>query len=1018
MFMAENFMKHQLKINKTFLAIISCVYVFAQPNTDVDLYKEKPQRYKERKLGSEKTNEKKFHFLRRFTQNTYTHYNYHFNAINKLNEVVERAKMAYKDDYTHLLPFYNYTIEATSAAKDDLDSVIYKCTAGILLHDLRNDWIDNLYMILGKAYLYKKDFDSAAGCFQYINHTYAPKDDGYDVPLGSNASKTKGVFTISTKEKNNFWKTITSRPPSRNESFIWQIRNYLEQDLLGEAAGLIGILRNDPNFPKRLKPELHEMTAYWFYKQANYDSASIHLIKALSNADNKAEKARWEFLAGQLFQLANTNDSMAIVMYKKAIKHTNDPLMEVYARLNMVSLASEKKQDALQENLTELLKLTKKERYADYRDIIYYAIAKIELQRNGLDAAQNYFLKSIKYSIKNPQQKTLSFIALGHLNYNRKRFIESHSFYDSVKLDNAKNLDNEEKNLIAKRKPALKVIAENMLAIKKEDSLQRIASMPEAERNIYVKKILKKLRKEKGLKANEEEPPYGATAVTDTKSTDMFSTDSKGDWYFVNENLKSKGFSEFKAKWGKRANIDNWRRQSSFETSTSTKTKTRKTTKTTDEIPDTVDDIGSPRETKDDATGTEDTEGKVTEKENEVEDLSFEGLMSKLPLDEERMTASHKKIQGSLFIIGVVFQDHLDEYTEAITNYQTLINKYSNFTERQKTFFNLYYCYTKLGMKVQADSVLGVLKELYPDGNFTQKILKGNTDSTSKIKTDEATKTYETIYNLFIEGKFKEAIEAKTNADKIYSKNYWTPQLLFIEAIYYVKQKDDSTATVKLKELIKLYPKTTLAAKAATMIDVLKRRKEIEDYLTKLEVERNEDPVTRNVDTEDDATVVGVKKEKKTNEDTKEAPDKSTTKTEGTKKSTEEKKGVYNFIATDQQYIMIVFNKVDNLFIKESKDAFAQFNRQKFYSKKINIIQHQLDEENTILLFGIFENTGLALEYYNVLKPQATTRIISFIPPNKYKYSIISQANFNILKDSKNLTEYYNFVQQILPDKF
>jgi hypothetical protein len=51
------------------------------------LEKEKPKRYQERKLGSEKSTEKKFTILRRITQNTYTHFNYHFNAYNKLNEV-------------------------------------------------------------------------------------------------------------------------------------------------------------------------------------------------------------------------------------------------------------------------------------------------------------------------------------------------------------------------------------------------------------------------------------------------------------------------------------------------------------------------------------------------------------------------------------------------------------------------------------------------------------------------------------------------------------------------------------------------------------------------------------------------------------------------------------------------------------------------------------------------------------------------------------------------------------------
>ena len=132
---------------KCILILNICIFsivAISQPNTNVSLEKDKPKQYENRILASEKSGDKKFSLPRRITQNTYTHYNYYFNAKNKLNEVITTAKAAFKDDYTSLLPFYNYTLSATSLSKGDLDSVIYKCTAGILLHDLRNDWGDNL----------------------------------------------------------------------------------------------------------------------------------------------------------------------------------------------------------------------------------------------------------------------------------------------------------------------------------------------------------------------------------------------------------------------------------------------------------------------------------------------------------------------------------------------------------------------------------------------------------------------------------------------------------------------------------------------------------------------------------------------------------------------------------------------------------------------------------------------------------------------------------------------------------
>jgi hypothetical protein len=58
-----------------------------------------------------------------------------------INTVLERARLSQKDDFTRLLSFYPYSLENTATQKQELDSVIYKCTAGILLHDLRNDCI-------------------------------------------------------------------------------------------------------------------------------------------------------------------------------------------------------------------------------------------------------------------------------------------------------------------------------------------------------------------------------------------------------------------------------------------------------------------------------------------------------------------------------------------------------------------------------------------------------------------------------------------------------------------------------------------------------------------------------------------------------------------------------------------------------------------------------------------------------------------------------------------------------------
>ena len=135
----------------------------------------------DKKLGSEKGIDKKFTGTRRFFQNSFTKYNWHYNAKEKLKEIIARAKESHKDDYNYLLSFYNYSTEQTIRDSIELDSVIYKANAAILLHDLRSDWVDNMYMLMGKAYYFRQTYDTAYFTFQYINYAFSPKEkDGYD----------------------------------------------------------------------------------------------------------------------------------------------------------------------------------------------------------------------------------------------------------------------------------------------------------------------------------------------------------------------------------------------------------------------------------------------------------------------------------------------------------------------------------------------------------------------------------------------------------------------------------------------------------------------------------------------------------------------------------------------------------------------------------------------------------------------------------------------------------------------
>ena len=959
------------------LFLIFCQFsitAFSQLGISFDI--KKPKDYDDRVLRSERSDQKKFTLPRRFIQNTVTHYNYYFNANNKLNEVLEKAKTAFVDDYSQLLPFYNFTLDVTATDSIQLDSITYKSSTAIALHDLRNDWIDNMYLLWGASYYLQKKFDSAYLMFQFINYAFAPKEkDGYYLAIGS-ARDGNSAYSISSKEKNSLPRRIFSEPPSRNDAFIWQIRNFLAQDQMAEAASLIVTLRNDPKFPKRLNNDLHEVQAYWFYKQKMWDSAASHLVNALSNATNLQEKARWEYLIAQLYEMTG-NFKESEKYYVKVSGHTTDPVLDIYARLYAIRVNKDGGDKTIDKNVDELLKMAKKDKYEDYRDIIYYMAAQMQLQGNNIDEAFKLLQKSTQYTSNNAAQRNRAFLQLAELSFARKEYRQAYNFYDSLRLDDPalKNVE-----AISARKATLGNLATNFEIAERQDSLQRIAAMPEEQRKEFVKKLAKELRQKQGLKeeAISAGPAFSAPTL-------FPAVQPKGEWYFYNTASKTRGATEFKAKWGNRPNVDNWRRIATINLALMS------------------NQMGN---TNQNQQGT----GKTA-----AEGISFDALYENLPLTPDQLKKSNDSLQAALFALGKIYVQEIEDCQAGTETFENLRNKFPQFEKMDEVLFNLYYCYNKNGDAAKAASIKKLLGEKYAASNFTAIVTTGKNPKASN--NPEATRAYEKIYDLFIEGKFDQAIADKKAADSLYGKNYWTPQLLYIEAVYHIKQRNDSTAITVLNSIVSQFPNTPLAAKATNLLAVLGKRAQIEEELKNMVVTRNESntppavkkpvtitppPKTDTLKTQPPAVVSNNPK----------------TDTVAVKPPVNASAAPYKFNANEPYYVVLILNKVDPVFCNEAKMAFARFNRETYYNKTMTADLFQIDADNRILLLSPFKDAQEATTYVESVRPRTPSEILPWLRGGKYSFIILTDSNFDLLKVYKDIDAYKAFLNQHIPGKF
>lgn len=965
--------------------------VYSQLGFDLNI--KKPKEYEDRVLRSEKT-DKKLNVPRRFIQNTVTHFNYAFNASNKINEVLDRAKSVWKDDYSKLLAFYNYSLDVTAQDSIQLDSITYKASSGIALHDLRNDWVDNLYLLWGASYYLQKDFDSAYQMFQFINYAFAPKEKGgYYRTIGS-ARDGNSALSISTEEKGGIVRKTFSRPPSRNDAFIWQIRNYLAQDQFAEASSLIVTLRDDPAFPDRLRNDLHEVQAFLFYKQNTWDSAAWHLERALSNARTQQERARWEYLAGQLWEKAG-NTASAQKNYERSISRTTDLVMEIYARLAAIRTNKDGGESDIQKNVAELVKMARRDKYAEYQDIIYYMAAQMQLEGNNVKEAMDLLLRSALASTENTGQKNKAFLQLADLSFARKEYKNAYAYYDSVKLDDPKIPD---PDLIKARMADLEQIVTNIEIISRQDSLQRIASLPEDERKDFVKKLVRQLRRQQGLKDEQGFTPVTGLPAVNQPPASLFPGDNnKGDWYFYNSSARSRGQAEFKSRWGNRPNVDNWRRGSSI-------------------MNNRTNQQGGVSGTSPDNNGTGGSEG-----------ISFEDLYEKLPVTEEQLRVSNDSVQQAMYKLGLSFIRGIEDCDAGTQTLESLRNRFPGFVPMDELLFSLYYCYNKNGDQVNAAAIKKLMNAQHAASNFTT-ILNTGKDPGNAAGNTTAKAAYEKIYDLFIEGRFQEAVDAKNTADSLYGNSHWTPQLLYIEAVYYIRNRDDSKAKEILNNVINRFPSSPLAPRCTVMLDVLGRRAQIEEELRNLQVTRYQDSatVTQPVTTPVQQPVqpVIVKNQlavKQAPDSVKSAPAPSAVmppKPDTVKTAPAIPPAGFSYKAPEKYYVVLILNKVDPVFVNEARNAFFRYNREAYYNKTYTAEIQPLNEENKLLLISMFNDEQEAVAYVEKTKPKTATEIIPWLKNGKYTFTIITEANLQVLKEGKDLDAYKRFTDEHWPGKF
>ena len=716
----------------------------------------------------------------RFYQGMTARYNIYFNGYESFKAGLVKISRGYQDDYAELLRVFEYSDPSTaSLCSSDMERAIQKASKLISLKSITakpefkdsrdlsekdkkllekkeyNEWVDDSYLLIGKARFYKHEYKEATSIFNYCI------TDANDQDI-------------------------------KNEAVIWLARIYNETGNYIESLRLIHGLDVTLNYPKSLISMYYTTIADLYIKQKRYSEAIDPMKKSIANVTGKRTRYRLTYLLAQLYE--KTGDGVSATALYRNVVNMNPPYeVEFNARINIAGVFDVNSGNP-REIRKELEKMLNDSKNKDYQDQIYFALGNISMKEGKESEALGYFRKSAVAKSQNQNQKGRSYLALAGYYFKKPDYMKAGTYYDSaVYFLNQKYPDY---LLIKTKSQNLNALVSQLKIIQREDSLQKVAKMTEAERNALIASIIAKTVKDKSEgKTADNSDRYNLGQYYENERRFQGNIDQEGKWYFYNQTALTFGRTEFHKRWGDRKLEDNWRR--------SNKTRVNN-----------VQASNNPNETAQHVSDT-------LAAETDYKKPQF--YLKNLPLKDSLINISNEKVAIAMLNAGKAYAERIPDTLKATETFEMLINRFPSSELIPETLYNLYNV-NKEKNSAKSETYRERLLQKYPDNEFA-RILSDPAYYEKKIaELKFAEKTYEDAYAAYSVEKFNDAISISNDGLKKYPQDQLAPKFLLIRAYSVGKTNDEKTFREELNNLIKLWPGTEESKKAAEIIAYLNQK--------------------------------------------------------------------------------------------------------------------------------------------------------------------------------------------------
>ena len=730
-------------------------------------------------------------------------YNTYFNGSQAFIEGSLEKETGNHDDHTQMLPLYTVANKnSKTLGSSQFDRAIEKSEKAIRRHSIKarpawnkkrrktkkdiewlnrreyNPFLWHAWLLLGKSQFQKGEFEEAAATFGYMARLYQTQE------------------------------TILARARA------WQAKCYVEMGWLYEAEDLIIKQRRD-SIPYRATADWDYTLADYYIHHESWPEAVTYLRKAIRHERRRKQRARMWYLMGQIESLQGHRQE-AYDAYRHVIRLSPPYELEFNARIAQSEVMAAT--DA-RKTINQLKRMARSDNNKDYLDQVYYAIGNIYLSQRDTTRAIAAYEEGNKKATRSGTEKGVLLLQLGNLYWQQEKYSDARRCYgEAIGL-----LDQDRKGYkeLALRSKVLDELVPYTDAIHLQDSLQRLAVMPEAERNKAIDRVIEELiKKEKEEKRAQQEAEaeqqlaqQGGIGNTQTMTQQQQPTRTSPQsniWYFYNPQAVSQGKQRFEQQWGRRPNADNWQRSNLT------------VLKMDSEEEENSEDSESSENSENSGQGSE--PGDSIASDTNVPDSipsdphTREYYLAQIPFTEEQKAASDAIIMESLFHAGIILKDKLDNLTLSHKMLYRLVSQYPDYEHNDEAWYHLYLIYARQGRWDLANDALEHMKQRHQESQWTILLSDPYYAENQRFGQHIEDSLYTATYEAFKAERYREVETNVQLSAQRFPNGQNRAKFLFIEGLSLLNNQKPDSCVARMKQIVENYPESEVSDMAGQIV--------------------------------------------------------------------------------------------------------------------------------------------------------------------------------------------------------